>query len=130
MKKSSALLLLVAVVNLGYEPLAHTFWPGDPTSAAKALFYILRGFEGFALWLAVLAWGPKSAILTAACVWGAAESAQTAVCRLALPIAGGPPVAPAFGGLCDLVAGVPVAAVTAIGVLVALSIVQELQRAG
>lgn len=131
-RSSSWLLLIVALVHLGYEPLAYALWPADPVAAGKALYYIGRGFEGTAVWCVLLAVDRttiRSPVLAAACVWGAAENAQSAACRLALPIAGGAPVAPAFGGLCDLVAGVPVAAVTALGMLVLLSIVQEAHRA-
>lgn len=130
MRNSAWALLLVAVVHLGYEPAAAWLFPDQRVAAAKAIFYILRGFEGFALWCAVL-WlaGTKSPALVVACVWGAIESAQTALCRLALPIGGQHPIAPAWGGICDVAAGFPVAGVMAAVVLVALSIVQEVGRA-
>lgn len=123
------LLLLVAAVHFGYEPLAHWMYPNAPTAAAKAIFYIFRGVEGFVLWGMVFHLGRKSLLFGVACAWGAFESAQTSMCRLAAPIAGNPPVAPAFGGLCDLVSGLPVVGLTAVLVLVALSIVQEVDRA-
>lgn len=122
------LLLLVAAVHVGYEPLAAWAYPHGGAAAAKALFYILRGVEGAVLWLVVLAWAPeRPPALVVACVWGAVESAQAAACRLALPVGGAAPVAPAWGGVCDLAAGVPVAGVTALAVLAALSVVQEMQ---
>lgn len=120
------LLLLVAIVHLGYEPLAAWAYPHAPVAAGKAFFYILRGVEGAVLWLAVLALASdRRPTLVVACAWGAVESAQSAACRLALPIGGSSPVAPSWGGMCDLVAGVPVAGLTAAVALLALSIVQE-----
>lgn len=129
-RSSAWALILVATVHLGYEPAAAWLFPDARVAAGKAIFYILRGFEGVALWCAVLVLARgRSPALVVACVWGAVESAQTALCRLALPMGGAPPVAPAFGGICDVAAGFPVAGVMAAVVLVALSIVQECGRA-
>lgn len=124
----AALLLLVAVVHFGYEPLAHWIYPDAHTQAAKAIFYVLRGLEGAVLWTVVFFKCERSLLVGIACAWGMAESAQTAVCRLALPIGGGAPVAPSFGGLCDFVSGLPVVGLTAVVVLVALSIAQEAEH--
>ena len=122
--------MLVAVVHLGYDPAAAWLYPDARVAAGKAIFYVFRGVEGVCLWVAVLMLAKqRSPALVVACVWGAAESLQTAACRLALPIGGAHPVAPAFGGICDVAAGFPVAGVMAAVVLVALSIVQEAGRA-
>ncbi len=120
-----ALLALVAAVHLGYEPLA-AGWP-DPVAAARAIFYVGRGFEGAVLYAVVWAMSSRGLAVTVACAWGFVESAQTAVCRLAVGI-GNRPVPSPYGGMCDVAAGWPVYGMTAALVLVALAFMQEADR--
>jgi hypothetical protein len=124
---SSALLALVALVHYGYDPLAAYLYPGVE-NAPRALFYVLRGFEGAVLWLAVLVLARKSWPLVVACVWGFFEGAQTAVCRLALGIGSKPETPSPYSGLCELVSGMPVVAISAVVALVAVAIIQEKQN--
>lgn len=127
-KAACALALLVAAAHLGYDPMAAWIYPDARVAAGKAIFYILRGIETCILWCVVLrSYKPASPILVVACVWGAIESGQEAICRMALPIGGKAPVAPNFGGICDLVAGLPVSGVVAVLVLIAISVVQEIR---
>lgn len=91
------LLVLVGGVHYGYQPLAE--WLGWRPGA---VFYILRGVEGAALfavvvWLAArrYGWG----LVTAVAGWGFIEETQTAVCRLSQDMTSAPQVAP-YSGLC------------------------------
>lgn len=128
-----ALLLLVAVVHLGYDPIA-ALLAGDSTTdraqLARAVYYVLRGFEGAAVWACLYCISPRSLPWLVACAWGATENAQAAVCRLALGLGGVPPAPGPFRGLCDIASGVDVSAMTAIAVLVAAAVVQESVRDG
>ena len=128
MKKNDALgvglLALVAAVHYGYDPLAHLFYSADPQRAARAIFYIARGIEGSALYWLLLAYAPRSLPVMAACLWGALESAQTAVCRAALGIGVSAPTPGPYSGLCDLAADWPVSGLTAFVALVCAAIVQ------
>lgn len=130
-----ALLFAVAVPHYTYEPLS-LLWP-DPAAAAKAWFYVLRGFSGAALFaiVAVLAGMLASCtrsrswyVLTLiVCLWGFAEETETAVCRLGAGI--GNPKLPTlhWQGLCDALAGVPfywlgIVVFGGVGVLLAMQI--------
>lgn len=122
----AALLLLVACVHLGYQPIGDRY--ADPIAAGRAAYYVLRGAEGAALYAAVWWLSGRSVIVTIACAWGIAESAQAAACRLALGL-GNPPVPEAGCCLCDRALGVPVGAVMAVLALIGASIAQESLRA-
>lgn len=106
------LFALVLGTHAGY-PLLASMWP-DPDAAARSWFYVLRGIEGAALFLVVAALARREWSLIAACLWGAAEEAQTAVCRLSLPM--GEATSVLSGGLCDEVLPVPVYLTGAIAV--------------
>jgi len=93
---AAILLVLVASVHYGYEPLA--LYYEDQAGAARAIFYALRGIEGAALFLVVGLLARKPLVF-AVCMWGAFEESQTAVCRLARGI-GEVPKYEAFEGLC------------------------------
>ena len=126
----AALFALVAAVHFGYEPLSAGY--PDPASAGRAIFYVARGVEGTALYALVwaLAWRrlPKSRLgISIACSWGCFESAQTAVCRLAVGI-GNRTVPGPYRGMCDLAADFPVYGMTAVLVLVAAAVMQEVGR--
>jgi len=118
-----ALLLLVAAVHFGYEPLA-SLYP-DRAAAARAIFYIARGIEGAALYLVIWAICEHSIALGVACFWGVFESSQTAVCRAVVGVDRSAPMPEAFSGLCDSLVGAPVYSVTALTVLAAAAIIQE-----
>lgn len=121
------LLVLVGAVYFGYDPLAEWLHPPEHQArAAKALFYVLKGIEGAALWLALLAlaWN-RSWAFVVACGIGAIQSAQVAVCRLAFPIGEAPPAVPAFSGLCSAASGLPLMTVGAVAVLVCACVVLE-----
>lgn len=123
----SLLLVMVAVTHYGYQPLADFY--ADTDKAARAIFYVLRGIEGCALYALVWWLAPKSGAgfrvgLAIACAWGMLESAQTSVCRIAAGI--GQSVAPpAYHGLCDVVTGLPIYGMTALVALVVACFAQE-----
>lgn len=118
----AGLLALVAVVHYGYDPLAQLY--ADPDKAARAIFYVLRGCESAALYGLLWAYAPRSLPVMAACLWGALESSQTALCRLSLGIGGNTPTPGPYSGLCDVAAGWPVSGLTAFIALVCAAIVQ------
>lgn len=123
----SLLLVLVVVTHYSYELLATMY--SDQQAAAKAWFYILRGVEGcllFAVIWTLCPRKPRAAFVGAsiACAWGMLEEAQTAACRIAMPIAN-IASAPAFRGLCDVVTGWPIYAATMFAALVVASLAQE-----
>lgn len=116
MRLAAIILCMVAFTHYGYEHFA-TLYP-EPTRVTGSLFYIARGLEGAALF-AVVGLLSRSWWVVAACLWGAAEEGQTAVCRLAAGI-DVKPVVPLFNGLCGQDAywlGIGVAAVIAIAML-------------
>lgn len=119
-----ALLALVAVVHFGYEPVADWLYPDVRDRAVRALFYIFRGVEGFALYVVLLAISRRNLPIAAACCWGALENAQTAVCRAAIGIRGDAVAGP-YSGLCDVVSGAPVYCLTAFAALVVAAVCQE-----
>lgn len=96
MRLAAILLLLVAMTHYAY-PVVATLYP-DADRAARALFYVARGFEGVALFglIGILVRQP---LVWAMCLWGAVEEGQTAVCRLAAGI-GQPVKTEPFEGLC------------------------------
>lgn len=107
-------LLLVLVVATHYGPdLLASYYP-DPGAASRAWFYVARGVEGAALFMAVWWLSCRAAAgqavrcgIALACAWGALEEAQTAACRLAIGIdrRADPGL---FAGLCDFATGHPV----------------------
>lgn len=116
----SLLLILVASTHIGYDVIA-SFYP-DHVKAAKAWFYILRGFEGTFLYLIVWAltpWKPISVRLATSlvCAWGAAEELQTAIWRLGYGIENFPEPS-AFKGLGEMVTGWPIYMLSLLAVLV------------
>ena len=126
---TAVLLLAVAVPHYAYEPLASA-WP-DPVRAARAWFYVLRGFSGAVLFatIAVLAgmlarrWIWPVVLV---CVWGFMEEAETGICRLGLGIGSTAPDV-RWHGLCDALTGLPmywmgVAALGVFGVLIAMKL--------
>lgn len=134
MKRLASLLLVLCVItHYAYEPLAEFYT--DPDHAARAIFYALRGVEGAVLYGLVwrLAWclARKRAAYSAAafggvslaCAWGVLESAQTAVCRVAVGI-GEAAESERYSGLCDAATGLPVYGLTMLVALVVASLVQ------
>lgn len=127
---ASVLLVLVAMTHYGYDLLAQAF--DDAEAAARALFYVLRGIEGFALFGVVWMLAPRRPRpayigLSLACAWGMLEEAQTSVCRLAQGIQNVVSPGP-FRGLCDVVTGLPIYMLTAGLVLVVASFAQEVDK--
>lgn len=120
-----ALLFVVAVVHYGYEPIASLLYPDQAERAARAVFYVARGFEGAVLYGLLWACAPRRLPVMAACLWGAVESAQTALCRIALGLGGPTPAPGPYGGLCDLATDWPISGLTAVVALVCISIVRE-----
>lgn len=128
---TAVLLLAVAVPHYAYELLG-SMWP-DPVRAARAWFYVLRGFSGAILFatVAVLAgmlagatqrwrWFVPVALV---CAWGFTEEAETGICRLGLGIGAAPPDVH-WRGLCDALTGLPLywlglVTLSLLGVLVA-----------
>lgn len=98
-----ALFLLVLLTHYGAAPLADL-----AGGTERAWFYVLRGFEGAALFLvlgAALARG--RGVEAFVCLWGAAEEGLTAACRLSNGI-----VTPApKSAQCDAATGLPVYAI-------------------
>jgi hypothetical protein len=107
---------MVACTHYGYDHLA-ALYP-EPARVTGAIFYVLRGLEGAALF-AVVGILSRSWWVVASCLWGAVEEGQTAVCRLAAGIDVKQSV-PLFNGLCGQEAywmGIAAAAVIAIAML-------------
>jgi hypothetical protein len=107
----SLLLVVVIVTHYGYDLIA-SFYP-DALASAKAWASVLRAVEAVALYFIVLALAPVKPwivrkAVACACAWGAFESAQIAVCRLAFPMNRPPPEVSQYTGLCDKVTGLPV----------------------
>ena len=96
MRLAAFLLLLVAGCHYGYDVLALNY--ADPVQAGKAWFYILRGIEGAALF-GIIAALDRHPLVFVVCLFGMVEESQTAICRVARPIAEAPAVE-AFTGLC------------------------------
>ena len=112
---AAGLLLLVAITHYAYDPLAILIFGDSGGRAARALAYVLRGHEGFWLFLAVgiLA---RSRVLWPVCVFGMVEEGEAALCRLAHPLTEPPPY-DIFSGLCGYkayTAGIAAAAVLAL----------------
>ena len=108
------LLFLITVTHYAYDPLALLVYQDTSGAAARAIFYVLRGHEGFWLFLVVGVLA-RSAVLWPVCVFGMVEEAETALCRLGHPIASSAPYK-MFTGLCGTeayAAGVAAAAVLA-----------------
>lgn len=82
------LLILAAVTHL----------VPDWTAYPKAVFYVLRGYEGFFLFLTI-ALLRRSREVWVACAYGMLEEGETAACRLSLAM-DKTPVVEAFQGLC------------------------------
>ena len=121
-----ALLLLVAAVHLGYLPAAQLY--PQPEQAARGIYYAATALQAAVLYALVWRALPGRSLATSiACAWGIAESAQAGVCRLAVGF-GRVPLPDDGSGLCSRVAGLPVAGLTMLGVLVALALLQETTR--
>lgn len=107
---ASLLLVLVVGTHYGYD-LAASFY-ANPDSAARSIFYIFRGVEGTVLYCIVWALAPMRPVhlrlaVSVVCAWGAIESAQTSICRLAVGITNKPTTG-LYRGLCDVVTGWPI----------------------
>lgn len=116
----SLLLVVVALAHVGYDPIGSLY--EHPRAAAIAWHSVLRAIEATALYLVVWSLTPWTPAVvrygvSAACAWGALESAQIAACRLALPMDRPPPKVPLYTGLCDVVTGWPIYLLTALVVL-------------
>lgn len=94
-----AAILLLTIFCMHYLPDILALNYADQTAAGKAWQYVMRGFGGAVLMclLGVLARNP---VVWACAFWGMVESSEEAICRLAHPIGGEPPVAHQFSGLC------------------------------
>lgn len=97
------LIAIMLVVSFGMHGLpdliALAYDLDQQIRAVKAWEYIFRGFGGFALCLLVGILS-RSHVAFPVSLWAGIEQAQTAVCRLAHPIGGEPPVVGLFSGLC------------------------------
>lgn len=116
MRLAALILFMVTLTHYGYDHLA-ALYP-EPARVTGAIFYVLRGLEGVALFL-VVGLLSRSWWVASACLWGAVEEGQTAVCRMAAGVDVKPAV-PLFSGLCGQEAywlGILVAAVIAIAML-------------
>jgi hypothetical protein len=112
MRLAAILLALIAgthytsdLLSMGYE---------NQAQASRIIFYVLRGLEGAALFLVcgILA---RNAAVSAVCMWGFIEEAQTAGCQMARGIMTTP--YKAFSGLCGAEfywLGIGIAAVIAV----------------
>lgn len=104
MRLTWVLVLLVLLTHYGHDPLAEVFYAGSG-QASRALFYVGRGCAGVVLFGLVWALGwvlvhpLYRECFAAACLWGVVEEGETAVCRLARPIAEHQAVE-IFSGLC------------------------------
>src|SRR5689334_2211077 len=87
---------MVAFVHYGYDHVALAY--PEPARVTGAIFYILRGFEGLVLF-ALVGLLSRSWWVAFACLWGAIEEGETAVCRLAVGV-GAQQSVPLFSGLC------------------------------
>ena len=96
MKLAIALLALLVCCHFGGDHLAKGY--ADPVAASKALFYILRGIEGVALF-AVISILARNRWVFSVCCFGMLEEGETAICRAAKPIAERPAVELSHG-LC------------------------------
>jgi hypothetical protein len=96
MRLAMLLLALVAGCHYLYDPLSLLY--EKQAAAAPAIFYILRGIEGAALF-AIIATLRKSPMVLAVCAWGMYEESQTAICRLSRGIANQPAYG-IFEGIC------------------------------
>lgn len=100
-------IMFIAILTTHYGyPLVASFYQ-DETAASKAWFYVLRGIEGSLLFLVVMALAHRRLSIIVLCAWGFVEEAQTAVCRLVLPMGSAPKPKP-FTGLCDSTMHLPV----------------------
>jgi hypothetical protein len=93
-----AVLLLAIIVGAHYSADHFAQGYGDPAAASRALFYILRGLEGSALFV-VIAILARHRWVSVVCLFGLFEESQTAICRAARPI-GERPAVELFKGLC------------------------------
>lgn len=121
---ASLLLVVTGGTHYGYDLLAG-FYP-HPDEAARAWFYVLRGVEGTVLYLLVWRLTPYRPLAvrygaSLVCAWGALESIQTSICRLAIGIEATPETS-LFTGLCDIATGWPVYMLTLLGVSMVTSI--------
>ncbi len=115
MRLAALLLLLVAATHYAYDPIALAL--GDVRPAA--MFYVLRGVEGFVLFVLLALRVRLDLPALLACAWGAAEELQTSSCRVSMGLASAPRVLP-FEGLCGWPAySIGVAAMACIAVYVA-----------
>lgn len=116
---ATLLLFLVIGTHYTYDLIA-AYYP-DPHSAARAIFYVLRGVEGSILYLIVWALVPLRPMhvrlsCSTVCAWGALEEAQTAICRASVGITNNPSTGQ-YHGLCDFVTGIPVYMLTLLAVV-------------
>jgi hypothetical protein len=118
---ASLLLVLVVTTHYAYAPLSEFY--GNPQAASKAIFYILRGVEGFILYAVVWSLSRGGIAVALACGWGMLESAQTSICRMAIGIERTATASP-YSGLCDVVTGLPVYALTMVAALIVASFIQ------
>ena len=96
MRLAAALLFLIAIVHYAYDPLASAYT--DKATAARGIFYVLRGVEGSALFI-LIGLLIRRPLVMAICLWGALEEAQTSVCGMAHGLVDKHPYEP-FVGLC------------------------------
>lgn len=121
---ASLLLVVLIGTHYGYDLLAGLY--PHPAAAARAWFYVLRGFEGSVLYLIVWYLTPYRPLpvryaVSLVCAWGALESIQTSVCRLVIGIEAKPNTG-LFAGLCDVVTGWPIYMLTLLVVIMVTSV--------
>lgn len=93
MRLACFLLLLVGLTHGAYDHLAQ-FTGSKPW----AVFYVLRGIEGAALF-AIVSVLSRSRLVAVVCAIGMVEESQTAICRVTKDMAH-PAFAPLYEGLC------------------------------
>lgn len=129
MRQLAALLLLVVfVTHYGYDHLAAFY--ANKAHAAAAWFYVLRGVQEVILYLLIAFLtprrsGPAFVVVVAACIWGALEGAQAAVCQSVAGMGAYTSAPGPYAGLCDAVTGWPMYLA---GLMVACLIAGQLAR--
>jgi hypothetical protein len=106
--------VLVIVTNYVPDLIADFYPPEVEMAAVRAWQLVARGFQAFILFLmvwALLPWKPKEARLAGslAAGWGAVESIQIPMCRLAYDMTQRPQAdTQLYKGMCDHVTGWPI----------------------
>ena len=101
------------------DTIASHYAPDERIAAAKAWEYILTN-AGFCVSMPLFGLLARKPLAWPVISWGTVEFGERAMCRLAKPIGGDPPVVDLFSGLCGVEfywLGIIAAAVIAIAML-------------